>query len=488
VLPQPSRHGSFADGGPRQRGRTNSYDEDDTGPLAMYEAGEGDDVTDEDDEDEENPAHTRVATAALGLLAGVLPDEFLGVDLRTLAKELSKEAMDLIENAQKLEQQQREFWRRNLNEFAKTVGFVTDFTNISYLEEMQQKAVEILQRHVVAGPLGYSLVLRSVISGPARSGKTVFFSVIFERLLMLLDRCELRKRTFVMAVNCDHLAVSAVDLKSLYSKWIEMTLTAVIAQVPPLRSHQTILQKYFDCVVDQGYLSLLPKRFLDSPETQAAGKSFSDIATILSTHWNNPECGSSWASILFLFPILIAKELGFQDVVFLVDNFDSLNITLNTYHQFNCDEVQISEHFKSALESAQFVLSYHDSQEFENVVVALDDTLSDFNQTLEYHSVLDIECIPPNTDCEIAVDFGPDTIRIRSEHFGTAPGYVHQWNVLNELCDKLDSFAEDSDEAQECLAHAMTQAETILPLLFDSSQGFTDVDDVRRRKLPTHKI
>jgi hypothetical protein len=322
-----------------------------------------------------------------------------------------------------------------------------------------------------------------VLSGPPRSGKTSFFGVFLEQLFMALDQCDLYKKTFVMIVNGDHLAAAAADPKLLHMKMVELTITSLVAQMPMLTPHQAMLQKYFDRIVHNDYLPLLPKRFLDAPETQGIAKVIVEFGTILSAHWHNRESGPEWASNLFLLPVLLPKELGFEDVLFVVDNFDSINIALEAGAQFDNGHLYLSEHFKNALTYTQFVLSYHDVQEFQNCLVSFDDDLVDFGLTLEYYSVLDINCEPDYSDYEITIAIGKGSIKISADHFGTAPGYLKQWNILNEICDSMDRVKDSPEDLEDCLAQAMNQAEKILPLVFCSDQGFGEIDDVRRRKI-----
>jgi hypothetical protein len=50
------------------------------------------------------------------------------------------------------------------------------------------------------------------------------------------------------------------------------------------------------------------------------------------------------------------------------------------------------------------------------------------------------------------IDIGTEQIKIRAEHAGSAPGYRRQWNILNEMCDKMEELDRSSDEADEILA------------------------------------
>jgi hypothetical protein len=65
---------------------------------------------------------------------------------------------------------------------------------------------------------------------------------------------------------------------------------------------------------------VFPRSFMLAPETQVFAKACADIAGCLQTYWSNPEGGERWASLLFRFPVMIAKGLGFEDVLFLIDN------------------------------------------------------------------------------------------------------------------------------------------------------------------------
>jgi hypothetical protein len=373
-----------------------SYDEDEPALEDSYRPSETlpEYVKVEEEEEEtdtsENPPRV--------LLSGVIPNALLVRGIGNVLESLSKNAAGLIEKAQDVEHQQREFWRQNAMDLAKNAGLGIDLEAVLYLEPMRVKTREIIEKHLLVGSIGYSFASRLVLGGPGRSGKTTFFAVFLEQLFFVLDQCDMCKSVFLMIVNCDHLAVVAGNRKDLYLKWVTLTLSSVVAQVPKLTAHQTILKKYFEGIADHSYLPLLPKRFLSGSETQAFAKSIVNIATILSAHWHDPNGGNRWASILFLFPVLLAKELGFQNVLFLVDNFDSMNMTLTDGFEFETGDRSLSEHFKNALSSAQFVLSYHDAHEFQSALAPVDGALDDFALSLEYHSILDIESKPYYSD------------------------------------------------------------------------------------------
>jgi hypothetical protein len=416
------------------------------------------------------------------LFQRALSPESLTVDFDSLTARIPKPSFTLLQNAFATEQEQQKFWYSNLSDVARRLGLLADVPGIVGLDSMKAVATELLQQHIVPGQLGYSTVLQLVIAGPARSGKTTFFGLFLEQLMLGLIACGLWKKTCLILLNGDHIAASAGDPTSLHVKIVELTIASIVAQAPILTAHAKTLRKFFERVVDQNLIPILPKRFIEAPETQAFAKSCLELADRLKSLWNDPECGGPWASLLFRFPLLLAHELGFEDVIFAIDNFDSLNIVLHPDLQFESGDIQISECMKGALKHGQFVLSCHDDHDFDQCVVSLDDNTLDIGGELEYYSTLDLGCETDYAEHVVTVDIGSESFTVTANHFGGAPGYVKQWNVLNEMLDNMELVHDDQEAVEDFLSEAMTQASLILPLIFQSERGFGEVDDVRRRK------
>jgi hypothetical protein len=408
--------------------------------------------------------------------------ESFNADLEFVLSKMPKQSGSLLQNAAGIEQEQEGFWYSNLCAHAKRNGLTADGEGIIYLDAMKAKADDLLRRHFFPGPAGYSILFRLVISGPPASGKTTFCGVLLQRLMLGLIGCGLWKRTCLIMIDGDEIAGAATDAKGLHLKIVDVTITALAAQVPSLTKHWPILQKYFERLVEKGPIPMLPKRFLEAPETQALGKACIEIAEELRSKWTNPDGGTEWAVLLFEFPLLLAKIVGFEDVILLIDHFDSMNLILPRDVQFRSGDIHLTECVKMVLNKAQYILSYHSETRFENCLVPLDDLLTGFELELDYFSTLDLECEPEYKDHAVIVVCGRQSFTLTAAHFGGIPGYLKHWNVLNGLLGDMELVRKYDEAAEDFLSQVITHAGKVLPLVFQSERPFAEIDDVRRRK------
>jgi hypothetical protein len=466
-----------------------SYDEDELqadtpvqAPVDETETHEPNPESDESDDAEAGPpeAHEEGIEALFrAVLSDALSDQF-----SSAAAKLGKQPSQLLRRATSIERDQQNFWYSNVLALASAAGFFPDSDGLIATDVIEKKTTELVQNHLFAEDLGYSLLLRLVVGGPAQSGKTTFFGLLLRQLMLALIGCGRWKRTCLFIFNGDHLAAAASDAQSLYVKIVELTIAAIVAQVPRLTGHATMLRRYFCRIIEVNTLPLLPKRFAQAPETQGFARACADLASCLQAAWNDPESGPAWASLAFRFPIILARELGFEDIIFLIDHFDSMSMTLRCAPQFEPGDIYVSEYMKSALNESHFILSYHDASDFEACMRPLERRFVDFDQGIEYFSTMDLDCVPEYADKVVVVDTESEALTLTAGHFGTVPAYVNQWNKLNAGLEKVQQDSKDAaaEAAEDALSEAITLAGKILPLVFSGDQTFGEVEDVRLRR------
>jgi hypothetical protein len=410
-----------------------------------------------------------------------LAPESLNADMDSIIARLPKKPSELLQKSMGIELEQQQFWQSKVSALAISAGLTSDSNDLVGLDVMRDKATELIGQHLFIERLGSHTFFRLVLGGPARSGKTTFFGILIQHLILALIGYGRWKRICLFIFNGDHIAAAANNPRSLHRKIVELTIAAIVAQVPKLIPHETMLRRYFDRAIDRNATSVLPRSFTQAPETQVFAKACADIAGCLQTHWSDPEGGERWASLLFRFPVMIAKELGFEDVLFLIDNFDSINMVLRSAPQFESGDIHIGECMKSALKQAQFILSYHDTADFDNCMLPLADGLVDFQTELKYFSTLDLDCIAEYENKIVNVDAGGMSLTLTADHFGATPSYLKQWYVLIEILLDMENAQDDQEAVDDALSEAITHAGKVLPLVFGSNHAFGEVEDVRLR-------
>jgi hypothetical protein len=408
--------------------------------------------------------------------------ESLNANFESILTKLPKQSAVFLQSVATIEHEQETFWYSNVCGLARSAGLRADVDAILFLDQMTARTTKLIQDHLFPASLGYSTLFRLVISGPPRSGKTTFFGVFVEQFLLSLIACGLWKRTCIFILNGGEIAQSATDPKKLYLKVVDVVITAVATQVPSFTVHMSMLVTFFGKVVESRMAPVLPKCFIVARETQALAKACITLAERLKAAWHNPDAGIEWAQLLFQFPLLLAKEIGFDDVFFFIDNFDCLNQILDAESRFRSRDIHLGECIKRTLSKSQFVLSYRSEREFENCIIPLERRVMDFPTDLEYCSTLDLDCDPPFANNLVVVDFGEELVLLTPDYFGGAPGYLKQWHFLNQLLEDMEVAREDEKAADDFMAEAFTHTGKVLQLVFHTKHPFGEIKEVRWRK------
>ena len=449
-------------------------------PPQPVEVSEDEYVYEEEEEEEDEPGEIQT------LLNEVLPDNGFKSQLDDVLSELTGSCRDFLEDARRLENKQKMHWIKGLLSYAQKCGIHCDPERIMGYDQIKEKAIELVQSHQLATPLGVYSSMNLAITGPKSSGKTTLLSVLLDQFLKYVAGVDEWKNTFVIIINFEDLIPSLADPKSLYLCMSKITVSLLVAQIPTLIPHERLITKYFEKIVAGGYLPLLPKRFVEAPETRAIATAFRNVAESLSSIWNNPKAGAKWIAHTFMLPMLIAQELGFSNILCFGDNVDAVNMTMSVFTPFkDSDEVILGEQVRKALKLTNFAISYKNLYQFQMLMVPDNERSVDLEPVLEYVSVMDIECAVEYEDREIYARIKDDKFKITSMHFGNAPGFAHHWITINRIFDRLDECEKDSEEYEDYFTAALAEVQKAIPIIFESDGHIGDVEEIRRRQCST---
>ena len=412
-----------------------------------------------------------------------LPENGFDDDIRNIITFLPPKYVEFLKVALDIEDQHRDRWTKALFQIAKNAGFEFKSEKIHIYEDIENKANDMIKNHFFASPFGPSTVNKTVIDGPRKSGKTTFLSLIIHQYILTMASHNMWKKSFLLIMNCEDFSFYASDLKLLYLHFVALSIDHLTAQVPDAIPYSEILKKYFTSIVESKHFPSLSKKFCDDPRTSKIAAACKLAASMLAHYWNSPNGRDEFCYTTFMLPVLLAKNLDFTDITFLVDNFDLLNVIIDEVPQFpsSRDELIVIEQFKRVLYQSNFVITCKDSDEMFFSLNPLEANGIDLTSIATFESTMDVSSVPQYEGYEFSFRIDEVTYKITAHHFGGIPAYISKWIELNEYMDEVVNSDKDDPEYEDKYAEVVNELQSIIPLIFVGGKDYNNIYDVHRK-------
>lgn len=439
------------------------------------------DVDSKDDTVDENDDARRV----IQIFDEAFPNHGFSDDVKNILELLPSQYLNFAKTALELENQQKNRWLSSLSAIANECGLSFQEEKVNYYQDIKNKCINIIKDHFFASQCGISTSIKKVIDGPSHSGKTTFLSILLNQYISTLASHNMWKNNFIIILNCEDFSFYAADLKILYFHFVKVTIEHLKAQVPESIPHSQMLQKYFETIVDENYLPVLPKKFSTSPSTMKLANAVKAVSTLLNQNWRALNGRESFCTLIFLMPVLIAKNLGYKDVTLFVDHFDLIHLEIDEMDHFpeSLGELFLIEYFKNVLIQTNFVISSKDSNELWQCFQPFEESDIDLTNIVSFESTMDTNSEAKYGNKEFTFSIQNINCKINAQHFGGIPAYITKWIELNELMDLRDDPSNDSDDFEEKNMDVENHLQSILPLIFTDVNPNARVESVRRREI-----
>jgi hypothetical protein len=382
--------------------------------------------------------------------------------------------LDEIEDVQKV---------RYVREVLETVEW-----NISeefQAENLKEEASTFVATHRASRGVSTSHCFQAGIVGPPASGKTTFLGILAEQILVSLVASDSWKRTFIFAADVAKLISPSGDLAAEYQLLIRHIFALFKAQLPIMMRYFRKIEAGFIEIVDSQTKPgsvFLPRILTQNHSLKSLADDLQAIGQRLIDAWFDPEAFDEWIATLTTLPLTLSRAFGFRDVIFVLDHFDSLSTCLYPSYPFedSPDAVFLTESWKSAMQTASFLVAAKESTPFFEAFEPTDELGTNCGSVIEYLTLLGTE--PPEYgDLVILVEFAGDReqFRLTSDYCGGIPAYNARWASVHKQFDAIESLDHQSDEYAEehCLVIAAVQA--LIAILFTGSPVPT-IEDVYR--------
>lgn len=437
------------------------------------------DQTSNRNEKEEGKAEDSV----IQLFDEAFPNHGFADDIKSILHILPKEYLNFAQAALELENQQKNRWLASLLAITNECNLSFEEEKVNYYNDIKSKCINIIKDHFFAAQCGISTSIKTVIDGPSYSGKTLFLSVLLNQYISTLCTYNMWKSNFIIILNCEDFSFYAADLKILYFHFVKVTVDHLTAQVPESIPYSTIIKKHFETIVNENYLPVLPKKFATNPSTVKLANAIRAVSTLINQNWHTPNGRESFCTLIFLMPVLIARNLGYKDITLFVDHFDLINIEIDEMEQFpeSYGELFLIDYFKNVLIQTNFVISSKDSNELWQCFQPFDETSIDLSNIVTIESTMDTNSEAKYGDKEFNFSIDNINCKINAQHFGGIPAYLTRWIELNKLMDLVDDTAIDSEEYEESYIDVVNCLQSILPLIFTDIKSNPRIKNVKRR-------
>jgi hypothetical protein len=341
---------------------------------------------------------------------------------------------------------------------------------------VQQLAEELVKTATFVGSLTASVRLRHVVVGPRKSGKSTFLRVLANTAIGQLLVSGQSKSTFVVYVDFNELASVVGNPLKLYDAWIEITFKFLKAQKLTIEPLAGSLRAYFKKLVRVGNLPVLPDSFAVSDEFATAVPIVAEIASRLFDAVRRYHDLSAFLTNTVLFPRFIAQALGFTDVLFIIDHFDTADVTLIPSEPFGAgrDSVLLIEFFTFMLEHATFAVSCVNEQRCLELLSSFVNGQSAVPDGLTIVTVVDIDTDhSPRFRFQLTLDSG-QKFTLTVANCGGCPGFLSLWDELVATTvrvqqeEKKDS---QSPTAKELRVVLRTELLEICSVVFEGFEG-----------------
>ena len=295
------------------------------------------------------------------------------------------------------------------------------------------------------------------ITGPKQSGKTTFFKVLTNEVIIDLISTDEWKKTFLFFFDASAILHNIVDVLSLYTSFIDLIFDFLLWQKPIFSSFIPIIKKQFKYVVELKQPPVFPKSFANNEATSKIGLELQEILNRLSSVWNDDKSLSPWVTNIFLLPLHISKIFGFNQMIYFIENLDVLDFEVSPSDTSNFCNSQESVNYFAVLE---FVLSN------SNFVVD-----SDKLKSAEFITTIDL--MRPtkyqNNQFIIELEDVEEKLILNAESCGGVPAFISDWNEINDDCDNV---VGNEDEDQKFMIISKLQLFTNKILRTKSNEEF----------------
>ena len=387
-------------------------------------------------------------------LNSLIPEEKSLADVDYMVRNCLEK--DFLLNVTPFEETQRNYWYNQVFE----QSLFDQFKNIEVYEETQKYATDLLENHRFVSGRWVDHRLRIAILGPKSSGKSVLLYELTKQYASEIAYTGQWKNTLIFALDVQTIVPLFRDMHALLNYMVDVSIDAITSQKPALRNQLHKAKKMLKSIAEvRAYeIKLSSIRPLD------------EIALHLSTFWRDPDGAIPFLDYVLSLPAILAKALGFDEIIWVVDNIDTIDIQITPEAPFETsdDFIYVIEHLKAILDNSNFIVACADTDRFFQTMIPIDENGTDLLNGTNY--VFTTNVVEVNEE-----DIGDlFALRIAGQQLplmlnvglcGGVVHYFHFWDQLTVLYASVEG-AKNDEQLDKSLFELLAHAQDVVNLLF----------------------
>ncbi|EAX93480.1 hypothetical protein TVAG_427080 [Trichomonas vaginalis G3] len=287
---------------------------------------------------------------------------------------------------------------------------------------------------------GISFYVKTVITGPPKSGKSTFIKTVLMRHFTDLITTGVFKSTFIVTYDIKRIPNSPT-VSDLYHFFANSTISALQVQRADIGPYFPSIVKAFDNI-ESGARPKLPKPLTTQNYMRRPLK---DLESLLCELYDSHKSNKvKFLQISVELPQRISDIFQFSNTLMICDHLDFSDFEIQCYEEDSKTKVNILSLIKSLISRTQFVASM-DSNSCHNMLSPLNGNDTDLSHSCEIVNIAGMCQASTPSDILVHLSDGK-SFKITKEHTGGYPAYV--W-MFEDAIKEISSVQELNGVHQE---------------------------------------
>ena len=387
----------------------------------------------------------------------------------------------------------------------KVVGEIPD----EYPEELNAKVEEVLKSHALScpGQTGGATIKGKIgIIGPHHSGKSTFMNILTKKYLQVLISQGKQRETMVYCFDFRKMKKHVMSPLSFYKKFLHSVISQLIIQYPLLRlrpervnvkdesrkiikledmSQKTpvadeLMRVFLQYADDEPTMPLSPKFPKTAPFTSIA----SDIEKLRLRIENSlaaKDQMDTFYTNLFLLPKELATTFGFDNVHYVIDHLEYLDVVVNPIKPFSkrAEAINLSEFAKLMMSNGTFFVASEDESKITGILDKANEYSIDLYRGTEFINIFGI-CKPNSNLAELKVELDNGTqIYLNQNDCGGCNSFLTRWKMIGEAAENLGK--EKAESSKKKMKILLNVRELLDDLIYEFDEVAVDFTPVYKK-------